>query len=387
MIVRSAFGLLLGGLAAFEAAQAQPYPPAYYPPANTQVYPPYRPVPGAAIPDDDDDDLPPHLRAAPGSYPPPPGGYVFPNDPRGQRMAPPMQREALPAPRDSGPVYGGRPPGVVYGDRTPEPYPQAYPPAYPPPAFGRAPLGSGQPESYGAPQPGYAPNQNYGAAPPAAYQDQQGPMQLAPGARPSRDVTGAVPPNTVATLPPEDQPEAGKAELPAHLKRQLVTFQSPEPAGSLVIDTANTYLYLVLGNGQAMRYGIGVGREGFTWAGAERVARMAEWPDWHPPAEMIERQPYLPRFMAGGEGNPLGARALYLGKTLYRIHGTNQPSTIGKYVSSGCIRLTNDDIADLYSRVQVGTRVVVLPGSPPAQASNEPPPQQQQQQQQPVQRR
>ena len=141
-----------------------------------------------------------------------------------------------------------------------------------------------------------------------------------------------------------------------------------------MIDTANTYLFLVLGNGQAMRYGIGVGREGFTWAGAERVSRMAEWPDWHPPAEMIERQPYLPRFMAGGEGNPLGARALYLGKTLYRIHGTNQPSTIGKYVSSGCIRLTNDDIADLYSRVQVGTRVVVLPGSPPAQASNAPPP-------------
>ena len=137
-----------------------------------------------------------------------------------------------------------------------------------------------------------------------------------------------------------------------------------------MIDTANTYLYLVLGNGQAMRYGIGVGREGFTWAGAERVSRMAEWPDWHPPAEMIERQPYLPRFMAGGEGNPLGARALYLGKTLYRIHGTNQPSTIGKYVSSGCIRLTNDDIQDLYSRVQVGTRVVVLPGAPPATASN-----------------
>jgi hypothetical protein len=142
-----------------------------------------------------------------------------------------------------------------------------------------------------------------------------------------------------------------------------------EPAGTIVIDTANTYLYLVLGNGQAMRYGIGVGREGFTWAGAERVSRMAEWPDWHPPSEMIERQPYLPRFMAGGEGNPLGARALYLGKTLYRIHGTNQPSTIGKFVSSGCIRLTNEDIADLYSRVQVGTRVVVLPGAPPPIAS------------------
>lgn len=382
MILRSALalGVLATGLAAFGAAQAQPYPPGYYPPANTQAYPPYRALPGAAIPDDDDDDLPPHLRAAPGNYPPPPGGYVFPNDPRTARPAPGgVQREALPAPGAGTPYYGNRPPTVVYGDRTPEPYPQAYPPAYQAPAYGRAPAGYGQPESYGAtPQPGYAPNQAavpqpYGA-PPA---QEQGPMQLGPGTRPPRDVTGTVPPNTVASLPPEDQPETGKAELPAHLKRQLVTFQSSEPAGTLVIDTANTYLYLVLGNGQAMRYGIGVGREGFTWAGAERVSKMSEWPDWHPPAEMIERQPYLPRFMAGGEGNPLGARALYLGKTLYRIHGTNQPSTIGKYVSSGCIRLTNEDIQDLYSRVQVGTRVVVLPGSPPATASNAPPPQQQ----------
>jgi lipoprotein-anchoring transpeptidase ErfK/SrfK len=146
----------------------------------------------------------------------------------------------------------------------------------------------------------------------------------------------------------------------------MVDFQSKEAPGTLIVDTDNTYLYLVLGNGKAMRYGIGVGREGFTWAGTERVSRMAEWPDWHPPAEMIERQPYLPRFMAGGDGNPLGARALYLGKTLYRIHGTNQPSTIGSYVSSGCIRLLNKDIEDLYSRVQVGTRVVVWPSKKPA---------------------
>src|SRR5260221_5934172 len=115
-----------------------------------------------------------------------------------------------------------------------------------------------------------------------------------------------------------------------------------------------------------MRYGIGVGREGFTWAGAERVTKMAEWPDWTPPEEMIVRQPYLPRFMAGGETNPLGARALYLGKTVYRIHGTNQPSTIGTFVSSGCIRLTNEDVTDLFTRVKVGTRVVVMPGKPPA---------------------
>ena len=159
--------------------------------------------------------------------------------------------------------------------------------------------------------------------------------------------------------------------MPPQFKRQLVNYESREPAGTIVIDTANTYLYLVLGGGKALRYGIGVGREGFSWAGAERVSRMAEWPDWHPPAEMIERQPYLPRFMAGGPGNPLGARALYLGKTLYRIHGTNQPSTIGTFVSSGCIRLVNSDIEDLYTRVQVGARVVVLQGGkPPATAAN-----------------
>jgi lipoprotein-anchoring transpeptidase ErfK/SrfK len=182
--------------------------------------------------------------------------------------------------------------------------------------------------------------------------------------------TAARPGTVIAALPPEDQPEQGPAKaLDPRLQRQIVDFVTKEPTGTLIIDTANTYLYLVLGNGKAMRYGIGVGRDGFTWAGTERVSRMSEWPDWHPPKEMIERQPYLPRFMAGGEGNPLGARALYLGSTLYRIHGTNQPSTIGTFVSSGCIRLTNEDIMDLYSRVTVGTRVVVMPGSAPATAS------------------
>jgi lipoprotein-anchoring transpeptidase ErfK/SrfK len=177
----------------------------------------------------------------------------------------------------------------------------------------------------------------------------------------------ALPSTHTAALPPEDQPEQGTPqELPPNLQRQLVDLRTTEPAGTIIIDTDKTYLYLVLGHGKAIRYGIGVGREGFTWAGTERISRMAEWPDWHPPAEMIERQPYLPRFMAGGPGNPLGARALYLGNTLYRIHGTNQPSTIGKTVSSGCIRLLNKDIEDLYSRVQVGTRVVVLPASKPA---------------------
>jgi lipoprotein-anchoring transpeptidase ErfK/SrfK len=176
----------------------------------------------------------------------------------------------------------------------------------------------------------------------------------------------------IAALPPEDQPETGPAKaLPPQLRRTMIDYPAKEPAGTIIIDTPHTYLYLVLGSGKAMRYGIGVGREGFTWSGTEKVSKMAQWPDWNPPEEMIARQPYLPRFMAGGEGNPLGARALYLGQTLYRIHGTNQPSTIGTFVSSGCIRLTNEDITDLYGRVQVGTRVVVLRARAPASAQTD----------------
>ena len=177
-------------------------------------------------------------------------------------------------------------------------------------------------------------------------------------------------PRDLAALPPEVRPETGPMKsLPPLFRRTLVDYYTKEPAGTIVIDTPNTYLYLVLGNGKALRYGIGVGREGFTWSGSERISRLAEWPDWNPPEQMIERQPYLPRFMAGGEGNPLGARAHYLGDTLYRIHGANQPSTIGTFVSSGCIRLTNEDIMDLYKRVKVGTRVVVLPSGPPMTAA------------------
>jgi lipoprotein-anchoring transpeptidase ErfK/SrfK len=145
------------------------------------------------------------------------------------------------------------------------------------------------------------------------------------------------------------------------LRRQVVDYPTRETPGTIVIDTPHTFLYLVLGNGKALRYGIGVGRQGFTWSGTETISRKAEWPDWYPPAEMVARQPYLPRFVAGGPNNPLGARALYLGHSEYRIHGTNDPSTIGHHVSSGCIRLTNADIIDLFGRVGVGTKVVVLP--------------------------
>jgi lipoprotein-anchoring transpeptidase ErfK/SrfK len=237
----------------------------------------------------------------------------------------------LPVSRAVGPLYSPAP-GFVY-------------PEQPAPPYGH------MPSRGSAIQRGELP-----PVPPADVNSPRPPMGIAPNQQ-----------SVISSLPPEDQPEVGEPkELPPQFRRQLVEYHSKEPAGTLIIDTANTYLYLVLGNGQAMRYGIGVGREGFTWSGTERVSRMAEWPDWHPPEEMIERQPYLPRFMAGGEGNPLGARALYLGKTLYRIHGTNQPSTIGTFVSSGCVRLTNEDIQDLYDRVKVGNRVVVLPGKAPA---------------------
>jgi hypothetical protein len=153
--------------------------------------------------------------------------------------------------------------------------------------------------------------------------------------------------------------------VPERLRRAIVSFDAREAPGTIVIDTGNTALYYVLGQGRAIRYGVGVGREGFTWAGVQTISRKAEWPDWSPPSQMIARQPYLPRFMAGGPGNPLGARAMYLGSSQYRIHGTNDPSTIGKFVSSGCIRMTNEDVVDLFSRANVGTKVVVLPKNAP----------------------
>ena len=268
------------------------------------------------------------------------------------------------------------------------PPPDAYPPAYE-----RAPVyrdANGVPyqqDAYGRlyapqPMPSGDPGQSF-VRPPADVAsgdpaDVTGSVRSGSYNSGSYNGAAAAPPaavpnrsNVVASLPPEEQPDQSPASLPPQFRRQVVDYNTIEPAGTIVIDTAHTYLYLVIGGGKAMRYGIGVGREGFTWTGTERISRMKEWPDWFPPKEMIERQPYLPRFMAGGETNPLGARAMYLGNTLYRIHGTNQPSTIGTFVSSGCIRLTNDDVSDLYSRVTVGTRVVVLPG---AQASAAPVP-------------
>ncbi len=158
-------------------------------------------------------------------------------------------------------------------------------------------------------------------------------------------------------------PTPDEERLTGPWAKQVVYFRTTEEPGTIIVHTSERHLYLVMGNGRAMRYGIGVGREGFQWAGLLKITRKQEWPDWRPPPEMIQRQPYLPRFMAGGPGNPMGARALYLGSTIYRIHGTNQPHTIGSAVSSGCFRLVNADVADLYERVPVGTKVIVRHGA------------------------
>jgi len=285
---------------------------------------------------------------------PPPGGYID------DRTAPPAfwsddDDDDQPVRRPGrSPQLSQVPQGQPGSPNRILPYPEDAEAAPPPPGFaplpGRAPVYGHQLDQQ-APAGANDPNV---IRPPGAI----GPAPVA--AQPP------APPAGTAVLPPEDQPEIGAPkELPPNLRKQLVTLSTKEPAGTIIIDTPNTYLYLVLGGGQTLRYGIRVGREGFTWAGTERISKMKEWPDWFPPPEMIDRQPYLPRMMAGGPGNPLGARALYLGNTLYRIHGTNQPSTIGTFVSSGCIRLVNEDIEDLFSRVQVGTRVVVLPGKAP----------------------
>ncbi len=154
-------------------------------------------------------------------------------------------------------------------------------------------------------------------------------------------------------------PTPEEEQLSGAYERQEVFFRTSEAPGTIIIDSKDRFLYLVQPDNRALRYGIGVGREGFQWQGIEKISRKQEWPDWRPPPEMIERQPYLPRFMAGGPGNPLGPRAMYLGKTIYRIHGTNQPQTIGHAVSSGCFRLVDDDVIDLYNRVPVGTKVII----------------------------
>jgi lipoprotein-anchoring transpeptidase ErfK/SrfK len=303
----------------------------------------------------------------------PPGGY--PADYRDAREAAP-DFDAL---EDDQAPRGLSPPGPILSPDDPR-YgrPAGAPPVYTDRAVPQGPILSPDDPRYGRPD---GPAVIYADRPPGAppqqtYSDRGNDRALRPPEAIGQPgaVTGAIPqapvgadgkPMVLSALPPDEQPEAGPAQLPPNLRRQEVNFVTKEPAGTLVVDTSNTYLYYVLGGGRAIRYGVRVGRDGFTWAGVQKISRKAEWPDWHPPSEMIERQPYLPRFMAGGPGNPLGARAMYLGSTVYRIHGTNQPSTIGKFVSSGCIGMLNDDVSDLFEHAKVGTRVVVLPGGPP----------------------
>lgn len=347
-----------------------------YPAPRGQVYS-AAPEPYSAdgMPDFDainDDDAPPARNS---TALPPPGPAYSDRTPQGPVMSPDDPRYGRPM--NAPPVYSDRAPqGPVMSPDDPR---YGRPMSPPPVIYADRPQGGPAQQAYpdnGVP----AANVAY----PAAPNGDRG------GMRPPEAVgaTGSVPPQSapvdangrplqIAALPPDEQPEDGPAQLAPNLRRQEVAFATKEPAGTIVVDTPNTYLYYILGNGRAIRYGVRVGRDGFTWTGVQKITRKAEWPDWHPPPEMIERQPYLPRFMAGGPGNPLGARAMYLGSTVYRIHGTNQPSTIGKFVSSGCIGMLNDDVSDLFDRTKVGTRVVVLPGNPPpgtATASAAPPP-------------
>jgi lipoprotein-anchoring transpeptidase ErfK/SrfK len=331
------------------SAEPPPYPPGGYP-AD------YRRGPGAPDFDQVEDDESPNAPTS--TALPPPGPVMSPDDPRYGR------------PMGAPPVYSdrGAPTGPVMSPDDPR-YgrPMGAPPVYSDRGAPSSPILSPDDPRYGRPD----------GPPPVIYSD-RGNANRAPaddGLRPPGAVTGSVEqapvgadgkPMTLSALPADEQPESGPAQLAPNLRRQEVTFPTKEPPGTLIVDTPNTYLYYVLGGGRAIRYGVRVGRDGFTWTGVQKITRKAEWPDWHPPPEMIDRQPYLPRFMAGGPGNPLGARAMYLGSTVYRIHGTNQPSTIGKFVSSGCIGMLNEDVSDLFDRVKVGTRVVVLPGNPPA---------------------
>ena len=387
------------GTAASSLALAQGYP---VPPASVYStaplpypsggYPDYRRAPGELDVDLLDDDEAPTAHGS--TALPPSGPGLSPDDPRygrpiysdrsaptGPILSPDDPRYGRPA--GAPPAYSDRgvPTGPILSPDDPR-YgrPAGAPPVYSDRGAPTGPILSPNDPRYGRPDgpppviysdrgnvdgripgPGFNPNEDSRALrPPEAI----GP----PGA-----VTGSVQPPVgpdgrpmvLSALPPDEQPEVGPAQLAPNLRRQEVTFPTKEPPGTLIVDTPHTYLYYVLGRGRAIRYGVRVGRDGFTWTGVQKISRKAEWPDWHPPTEMIERQPYLPRFMAGGPGNPLGARAMYLGSTVYRIHGTNQPSTIGKFVSSGCIGMLNDDVSDLFERVKVGTRVVVLPGGAP----------------------
>lgn len=195
------------------------------------------------------------------------------------------------------------------------------------------------------------------AVPASAAVNQPGlPFFLAPFFQSAQPAGPAV----AAYQPETRQPNYQPQETVRGPTRDIVAYNGRHAPGTIVINTSERRLYLVMAGGRAMRYAVGVGREGFQWSGTQKITNKQEWPDWRPPAEMLQRRPDLPRYMAGGPTNPLGARALYLGASMYRIHGSNEPETIGTAVSSGCIRMLNEDVVDLYNRVKVGTQVVVL---------------------------
>jgi lipoprotein-anchoring transpeptidase ErfK/SrfK len=237
-------------------------------------------------------------------------------------------------------------PVVMYAPRTP-PVRTAY--------NQRSGMGGGFIEFlFGGEGQGQAQTQTYYPQQQPVYQQQPayyGDPRLAPMGDPQMQGQGMV---------QQDAADPRQRPFDPRYEKQLVDYSGKEGAGTIVVDTPNKFLYLVQADGKALRYGIGVGRPGFTWSGVKTISAKREWPDWTPPAEMLARRPDLPRHMVGGPENPLGARAMYLGSSLYRIHGSNEPWTIGTNVSSGCIRMRNDDVIDLYGRVNVGTRVVVI---------------------------
>jgi lipoprotein-anchoring transpeptidase ErfK/SrfK len=318
------------------------------------------------------------------AYQPAPTYYQAGPQPRPYQPAPVYYRQ-VPA---AAPLV--QPPMQSYYRQAPVPQPRGYQPAagysqqipvqqvpasQPAPVL-RQQLPSQQPSDLGPRYTGSTPTQqprgffttpgNYqvasapprGVFAPAAQNPQPAPpQQLAFGYEPAQPQGYNYPPPAYA---PSTNGDMAQPVADPKYDRQLVDYAGDEKPGTIVIDTPHFFLYLVLDGGKALRYGIGVGRPGFTWAGVKQVSAMREWPDWYPPTEMLQRRPDLPRYMPGGPDNPLGARALYLGSTLYRIHGSNEPWSIGTQVSSGCIRLRNADIVDLYSRVKVGARVVVI---------------------------
>jgi lipoprotein-anchoring transpeptidase ErfK/SrfK len=255
-----------------------------------------------------------------------------------QRLYQPAPASYQPAPAPQGQIY--QPAPASYRQAS-APQPQAYEPQY----TGSVPQ---QPQGRGIAMATSGYQAVAASQPPQSFQPAQAPQRLAFGYQ------------TPPSYAPSSYGDMSRPAMDPRYERQLVEFPGSERPGTIIIDTPHFFLYLVMDGGRAIRYGIGVGRPGFTWAGVKEISAMREWPDWRPPNEMLERRPDLPHYMPGGPDNPLGARALYLGSSLYRIHGSNEPWSIGTQVSSGCIRLRNEDVIDLYSRVRVGTKVVVI---------------------------